>query len=244
MKISVKTEKTEASLKDAEVRVGATASGEVCFSVEVKGDPDRKVAMRPGFAVKLYRCFIGEIESAMVSGDTCGMSASYDDLSSTWLFETWHAGVSGCSFCMNSDQVMAVAWALEKAVADALAPEKQGGAMEASPSAVWLLESRTASIHAKTGSAWTPRIDGTEQMYSSRSAAMDDLREFMRPLVNEANSEEYWSEAEKEGRSVDDVLDYIFDNATVRPESDTVEYSYCGDLKVFKVRLKRLEVCR
>lgn len=77
----------------------------------------------------------------------------------------------------------------------------------------------------------TARMGGRTVVYESKDAALDDLREFMRPLVNDSQPEEEWEDREEHGCGVDDILDRIFD------EGSDCNWSYDGMLTSFRVRL-------
>ena len=77
----------------------------------------------------------------------------------------------------------------------------------------------------------TARMGGRTVVYESKDAALDNLREFMRPLVNDSQPEEEWEDREEHGCGVDDILDRIFD------EGSDCNWSYDGTLTSFRVRL-------
>ena len=244
MKTCIRTTKTEPVLKDAELKVHSTADGEVCFSVEAEGDADRKVVLRPSFAVKLYRCLMGELESSMGTGTCCGMSAGYDDNSTTWAMEMW-GGFGEVSFCLDADQSMALAWAVKKSVAEAL---QQNGRICARPVVdkpekrdAWALVSRRVLTGDTAETVGTELIGRETRIFSSHTKAEDALREFMRPLVNAANTDAFWA---NEKRNVDDVLDEVLDKReryarNGRPE---IMFRYNGDAQSFVISMAKMEV--
>jgi hypothetical protein len=102
---------------------------------------------------------------------------------------------------------------------------------------IWIL----LSTCVLTGDA---AVDGAEQIgtwaaaYATREAACDELREFMRPDVNESRPEEAWDDTE----TVDDVLDSIFEeNDDLNSDGDGM-WTYDGSVRSYEWRLIRLEV--
>lgn len=102
---------------------------------------------------------------------------------------------------------------------------------------VWLLLS-TAVL---TGDA---AVDGADQIgtrafvYSSREAACDHLREFMRPDVNESRPEGAWDDTE----TVDDVLDSIFEGNDDLNSTGDGMWTYDGSTRSYEWKLMRLGV--
>lgn len=82
------------------------------------------------------------------------------------------------------------------------------------------------------------RIGGRTAVYESKDAALDDLREFMRPLVNDSQPEYEWEDREEHGCGVDDILDRIFD------EGSDCNWSYDGTLTSFRVKLDEQPINR
>jgi len=98
---------------------------------------------------------------------------------------------------------------------------------------VWVLASnRLLRTHSEKRLG-TDDIGGVGRAYLSKESALDDLREFLRPLVNEAHDEDVWRTAK---RTVDDVLDEIITAGT----DDT--WSYNGTEQSFVVTLHSLRL--
>ena len=104
---------------------------------------------------------------------------------------------------------------------------------------IWLL----LSTCVLTGDAAT---DGSDQIgtrasaYATREAACDDLREFMRPDVNESRPEKAWEDS---GELVDDALDFILDYlGDVAEPAGEGKWTYDGTTRSYEWRLVRLEV--
>lgn len=98
---------------------------------------------------------------------------------------------------------------------------------------VWVLASnRLLRTHSEKRLG-TDDIGGIGRAYLSKESALDDLREFLRPLVNEAHDEDVWRTAT---RTVDDVLDEVIATGT----DDT--WSYNGTEQSFVVTLHNLRL--
>lgn len=98
---------------------------------------------------------------------------------------------------------------------------------------VWVLASnRLLRTHSEKRLG-TGDIGGIGRAYLSRESALDDLREFLRPLVNEAHGEDVWRTAKS---TVDDVLDEVIATGT----GDT--WSYNGTEQSFVVTLHNLRL--
>ena len=98
---------------------------------------------------------------------------------------------------------------------------------------VWVLASnRLLRTHSEKRLG-TGDIGGIGRAYLSKESALDDLREFLRPLVNEAHGEDVWRTAK---HTVDDVLDEVIATGT----DDT--WSYNGTEQSFVVTLHNLRL--
>ena len=78
--------------------------------------------------------------------------------------------------------------------------------------------------------------------YATREAALDALREFMRPDVNESRTDEEWDAS---GELVDDALDFVFDyldgSDDLESDGDGL-WTWDGTTRSYEWRLMRLEV--
>lgn len=98
---------------------------------------------------------------------------------------------------------------------------------------VWVLASNRLLRTYSEKRLGTGDIGGIGRAYLSKESALDDVREFLRPLVNEAHDEDVWRTST---RTVDDVLDEII---TVGA-NDT--WTYNGTEQSFIVTLRRLRL--
>lgn len=135
----------------------------------------------------------------------------------------------GRTLCtLNMADAVALELALERAIIDSVYSTEHE---------VWLLLS-TAVL---TGDA---AVDGADQIgtrafvYSSREAACDHLREFMRPDVNESRPEGAWDDTE----TVDDVLDSIFEGNDDLNSTGDGMWTYDGTVRSYEWKLMRLGV--
>ena len=77
-------------------------------------------------------------------------------------------------------------------------------------------------------------------MFSSRDAALDGLREFLREEVNKSHDEIHWEELADHGRTVDDILDELIEMGS---EEQGI-WMYDGTSRSFVVQLMKEEVKR
>ena len=169
-------------------------------------------------AVRLWRVLLGDLQEIVAETQHHGEVELKWDESETWTLSC--GGENMVS--LNADEAMALAWAIKASVTDALTQQfvlrgrdsvekkisfSNGGKVEIDLSPVWVLSWRGMP----TGDAavnGVESIGGGEQVYSSQEKAMDSLRDFLRPLVNGANTETNW-EWESNEKDVDTVLDQI-----------------------------------
>lgn len=137
---------------------------------------------------------------------------------------------------LDEDDAMALAWAIESAVANALngAYDAAGGRQvkQYNPEYVWVLACRRI-LTADFAGEGCEQIGGHEQVFLSEESAREGLREFMRPLVNEAHEESHWDAV---GRNVDDILDGIASSEQKHGEC-CYRWSYYGTKQSFEVTL-------
>jgi len=104
---------------------------------------------------------------------------------------------------------------------------------------IWLLLSTGVFTGGAAGDG--PDWIGTRaSAYATREAALDALREFMRPDVNGSRTDEEWEDG---GELVDDVLDFILDYGVddLGPDGDGT-WTWAGTVRSCRWRLMRLEV--
>lgn len=105
---------------------------------------------------------------------------------------------------------------------------------------IWLLLS-TSVLAEDAAVGGAERIGTRARAYATREAALDALREFMRPDVNESRTDEEWEDGDE---LVDDVLDSILDYSMDYLESDAGLWAWNGTVRFYEWRLMRLEVRR
>jgi hypothetical protein len=129
---------------------------------------------------------------------------------------------------MNMADAVALQLALERAIIDSV---------YSTDSEIWLLVSTGVLV----GDA---AVDGADQIgtrafaFSSREAACDHIREFMRPDVNDSRPEGAWDDTE----TVDDVLDSIFEGNDDLDSDGGGMWAYNGSTRAYEWRLIRLGV--
>jgi len=105
---------------------------------------------------------------------------------------------------------------------------------------IWLLLS-TGVLNVPDPHPGEDTVQTRAFAYATREAACDALREFMRPDINEANSEDRWREM---GCFVDDELDNVLGSGY--DEDDGLEsdklWTYYGTIRSYEWRLMRLGV--
>lgn len=106
---------------------------------------------------------------------------------------------------------------------------------------VWVLSCRTVLI-GDTAASGSDLTGGHERVFASREEAMDAVREFMRPLVNEAETSAHW----EDGTTVDDELDGIIERTDQMYGHDRSDagriWTYTGLVRAFEVELSEREV--
>lgn len=226
-----------------EIHVGCTAEG---GKVHLFGVGPRRAWRRsfePGEAVKLWRCLMGD-EFTVTPDDV------HDDTMKLWnhvdpkLGDLWEfVDASGERlFCLDADQALALAWSIEKCCGIALYTSTPGTEemrhAERVPVHVWVLASKRmlSGDCAKKGAE---QLGGTERVFLTKEAALDALREFLRPLVNEADGDDVSNNLD---RTVDDILDYILDDHCTDDTPHGDHWSYDGTEQSFEVTLNRIEV--
>ncbi len=238
MEFDVVTTKEEIS--GASTKVENVGDGRLCLVMRLKGGIVKRCFIEPEDAVKLYRCFSGETNSAIIQYRTVKeRDAVPEKMSAVYLDDgyLWNIKMKDLSFCLNADQALALAWAIKRCVSDSIVScdESQSKTKE-----IWLLLS-TGVINVPDPHPGEDTVQTRAFVYATREAACDALREFMRPDVNEANSEARLQEL---GSSVDDELDNVLESGYDEgdsPESDKL-WTYDGTIRSYEWRLLRLRV--
>lgn len=193
-------------------------------------------------AVRLWRVLSGDLPEVVAETQHHGeVELKWDES------ETWTLSCGGEKLvALNADEALALAWAIKASVADALKQQfvswgrdsvekkmslRNGDKVHIDLSNVWVLSWRGVL----TGDAaldGAKAVGGGEQVYSSQEKALDSLREFLRPLVNGANTEAHWESSEKD---VDTVLDQIL--ADVQDVDGQKVWTYNGSKQSIAVYL-------
>lgn len=239
MKVDVKIA-TE-TLREATPVVTSTARGSVCLTLDFAGGEKKRCFMSPDAAVLLWRCFNGESESCLVEYRTVEEDAVPEKIAAyVDNGDVWNVVMPKAQFLINADQALALAWAIKKCILEALSPSEAIPKMkENALSPVWTLTSRRV-LTGDSAAEDADLIGGHTEAFSSKEKAEDRLREFMRPLVNCANTEDHWASAEE---NIDDVLDDIIDKREQLPGGPYfASFKYAGSRQAFEVVLAELNV--
>lgn len=201
--------------------------------------------VQPDESVALWRCLMGDKTSATVSA--IGTSPHGDDNKFYIVWEdkkdgkdeTWELCDGEALAFLNADQAMVLGWSIKKCAADALTKIRQE-AKEVLLSSVWVLSCKIMLVGDRSADG-VDLIGGYERVFSSEMKALDALREFLRPLVNDANTEDHWSNSEDD---VDKEIDRIIDNQKTVAKNETL-WTYEGNNQVFEALLceRRVDVC-
>ena len=191
------------------------------------------VSVEPMHAMSIWRCLTGEIEEANVKrivpmlGYSKDLSVRYVDSITGWIIRD-----SSMEVMIDADQALAIAWAI-KSVVTSIALESESSNIRR----VFVLSARTF-LTGDCAENGVDQIGGTEKVFESEEYARDNVREFMRPLVNESFGEAYWDE-----RNVDDELDDILAAAEVMYKPLEPERWVCdGQKQAFVVELSERAV--
>lgn len=198
-------------------------------------------------AVRLWRVLIGDLPEVVAE------TQHHVEVELKWdESETWTLSCGGEKMVsMNADEAMALAWAIKASVTDALTQQfvlrgrnsvekniifSNGGKVQIDLSPVWVLSWR-GMLTGDAAVNGAEAIGGGEQVYSSQEKAMDSLRDFLRPLVNGANTETNWESNEND---VDTVLDQII--ADVKDVDGRKVWTYGGSKQSIAVYLTKRHV--
>ena len=193
-------------------------------------------------AVRLWRVLSGDLPEVVAETQHQGeVELKWDES------ETWTLSCDGEQLvALNADEALALAWAIKASVADALTQQfvlrdhdsvekkiinRNGDKVHINLSNVWVLSWR-GMLTGDASVDGAEAIGGGEQVYSSQEKAMDSLREFLRPLVKGANTEDHWESSEKD---VDTVLDQIL--ADVQDMDGQKVWTYYGSKQSIAVYL-------
>lgn len=183
--------------------------GNVSIDFKTIEGKDVSRRLRPDSAVRLWRFLMGEfgVEEVHVECLSGNMHLAYKDDGFKWIISLLPDLVAE----LDADQALALAWGIKRCVSEMLVDRqdknRKNSVTSISISDVWVLTSHIILTGDSTADG-SESIGGSSMVFSSAEKARDSLREFMRPLVNEAYSEDRWIESD---RSVDDVIDEIIE---------------------------------
>ena len=239
--MKVRMETADNVVETREMKVVSSWRGDVAIELG-----EKIFSFLPGHAVEIWRVILGAKKDAEVPYVRHGLVDS-NGVARIWYEVTdgykWNLGLSdGTRVVMDENEACALAWALKRCVEDTMFQQKADGAQfefteTKTSTSVWVLSCRRILTGDCAGTKVSYRIGGHEEVYLSRTSAMENVREFIRPLVNEAYSESYWDNCE---RDVDDILDEIMDKCC-EISGDTY-WRHDGQTQSFEVKLSEREV--
>lgn len=223
-----------------EMTVTSDTNGKIVFHGRMDNGECWHKALQPKDAVQVWRRMMGEVEDAMLIPSPY-LDIRYDEHDGTWTFLDKEV------LCvLDADECMLVAWAIEKAGGIALyngpvlpVQDKDRKSEEKTPD-VWILVSSSRPGPCSNDKEYCKSLGGNAKVFSSREAALDGLREFLREEVNKAHDEIHWEELEDHSRTADDILDEIIEAGS---EEQGI-WMYDGTERSFVVELSRHEIQR
>lgn len=192
----------------ADIIVRSTAGGNVALVVN-DGKCEKMCEMKVKDAVQLYRRLMGEIDVSMNIPSPSEIYVAFRERD-----ESWTISFSGIVAVLDADDSLAVAWSIRRTVEDLTAP--YGTVV----GPVWVMVASTdGEVRSKA-----PAV------FSSSWFALNGLREFLRPLVNEAVGE-------ASDKDVDCEIDRLISSSKGHGP-----WMYSADAGRFSVTLNKVEV--
>lgn len=223
-----------------EMTVTSDTNGKIVFHGRMDNGECWHKAIQPKDAVQVWRRMMGEVEDAMHIPSP-HLDIRYDEHDGTWTFSDKEV------LCvLDADECMLVAWAIEKAGGIALyngpvhPVQDKDRKSEEKMSDVWILVSSSRPGPCSGDTEYCRSLGGNAKAFSSRDAALDGLREFLREEVNKSHDEIHWEELADHGRTVDDILDELIEMGS---EEQGI-WMYDGTERSFVVQLMKEEVKR
>lgn len=221
-----------------EMTVTSDTNGKIVFHGRMDNGECWHKALQPKEAVQVWRRMMGETEEALHIPSP-HLDIKYDEHDETWTFSDKEV------LCLlDADECMLVAWAIEKAGGIALyngpvrPVQDKDLKSEEKTSGVWILVSSSRPGPCSSDKEYCKSLGGNAKAFSSRDAALNGLREFLREEVNKAHDEIHWAELEDHSRTADDILDEIIEEGS---EEQGI-WMYDGTERSFMVELMPVEV--
>lgn len=194
---------------NADLRVGVS-DGRVVVSGHCPDGAKFEKAMKPSDAVRMWRCLMGEVEGVdlRVDGEqTAGdwLTLGYDEHE-----EKWHLSDSERLVEIDADEAMALGWAIKKCATDA-SLSKRGDCKDVAPvreSGEVIILKASVMLTGDTSEDGAELLGSKVWAFSTWVKAREALRPVLRLLVNDAEPEAHWDNADQ---NVDDVLDDIIE---------------------------------
>lgn len=213
------------------IKVKNSWTGKIGIKIE-----EQRFYLDPKDAVALWRLLMGEKDEGVVKYTQYSLieregeiAAAYDCETEGWVLKFSDA----LRVLLDADEALALAWTLERRVAEALTEGgKENPASECQ--SVWVLSSRIMLTGDCDENVDSERLGGFERVFVDRESAMDNVRELLRELVNESYPEAHWEN--NPDLKVDDILDEIMKDPP-KVLSGTQYWTYDGLSKSFEVKL-------
>ncbi len=223
---------TTRSIDRNKIKVKNSWTGKIGIKIE-----EQRFYLDPKDAVALWRLLMGEKDEGVVKYTQYSLSlelrgeiaAAYDCETEGWVLKFSDA----LRVLLDADEALALAWTLERRVAEALTEGGKENPSSECPS-VWVLSSRTMLTGDCAENVDSERLGGFERVFVDRESAMDNVRELLRELVNESYPESHWENSPD--LKVDDILDEIMKDQP-KVLSETQYWTYDGLSKSFEVKL-------
>lgn len=228
-------DETTRSIDYNKIKVKNSWTGKIGIKIE-----ERMFFLDPKDAVALWRLLMGEKDEGVVKYTQYSISlelggeiaAAYDCETEGWVLKFSDA----LRVLLDADEALALAWTLERRVAEALTEGGKENPSSVCPS-VWVLASRRLDDSNSDEEPFSERLGGWEEIFLSRASANDRVRDFIRHLVVESYSEAYW---ENHKESVDDIVDHVLENS--EDINGVTFWRHDGNNESFEVKLCRRNV--
>ena len=230
---------TTRSIDWNKIKVKNSWTGKIGIKIE-----EQRFYLDPKDAVALWRLLMGEKDEGVVKYTQYSLSlelggeivAAYDCETEGWVLKFSDA----LRVLIDADEALALAWTLERRVAEALTEGGKENPSSECPS-VWVLSSRIMLTGDCAENVDSERLGGFERVFIDKESAMDNVRELLRELVNESYPEAHWEN--NPDLKVDDILDDIM-TYKAKVLSGTQYWTYDGLSKSFEVKLCKRSIER
>jgi len=237
MKVNV--ESTSMRMDSEKMSVNKHWTGEISVAFG-----DKAFFFSPKNAVTLWRMLVGEKNFDKIP------YKKYELMETSKEVFVWYEGDTeewrlrfADDYCvvLDADEALALSWAIKVGVARDIYGSEPRAVQAAEPKEVWVLSCRRLIVD-RDAVKDSDRLGGYEEVFLSKEKACDAVREFMRPLVNEAYPESFWTNG-LTGKTVDDILDEIFEEHPAEGSfTDFTYWTHDGMAESFEVKICKREL--